>query len=118
MTEDDLPHGPFVRPYAITRGRIPAAAHHLSLVTLVVALRERIDRGDVEPEHHLILRLCQRPASVAEVAARSSLPLTVVKVLLYDLIANHHVIFREPLPMPAGRDPRILQAVLDGIRDI
>ena len=118
MTEDSLPTGPFVRPYAITRGRIPATAHHLSLVTLVVALRERMDLVDVEPEHQQILRLCQQPVSVAEVAARTHLPLTVVKVLLYDLIVHNHVIYREPLPTSAGRDPRILQAVLDGIRDL
>jgi hypothetical protein len=121
MTADATsPDGPLVRPYAITRGRIASTAQDLSLLTLVVALRERLaaDLADREPEHEQILRLCRRPVSVAEVAARSNLPLTVVKVLLYDLIAHNYVLFRQPLPSTSSRDPRLLQAVLDGIRDI
>jgi hypothetical protein len=113
----DMP-GPLVRPYAITRGRIRSATYDLDLVTLVVALREHIDMTDSEPEHEEILRLCQRPQSVAEVAAQISLPLTVVKVLLADLIENNYLIFRTPLSPAAAQDPRLLQAVLDGIRDI
>jgi hypothetical protein len=115
------PDGPLVRPYAITRGRIASATQNLSLVTLVVALTEHLDAGSLgerEPEHEQILRLCEHPVSVAEVAARISLPLTVVKVLLYDLIAHNYVIFRQPLPPTSSRDPKLLQAVLDGIRDI
>jgi hypothetical protein len=115
---DDLSYGPLVRPYAITRGRIASTSFELSLVTLVVALRDHVDMVDGEPEHEQILRLCRSPVSVAEVAARTNLPLTVVRVLLYDLIAHNYVIFREPLPSTSSRDPRLLQAVLDGIRDI
>jgi hypothetical protein len=68
----DVPDGPLVRPYAITRGRIASTAEDLSLVTLVVALREHLaaDLAEREPEHEQILRLCRRPVSVAEVAAR------------------------------------------------
>ncbi|HEX4722485.1 MAG TPA: DUF742 domain-containing protein [Pseudonocardiaceae bacterium] len=112
----DGPPGPLVRPYAITGGR--AAGYGLDLVTLVVALRERLHVADCEPEHHEILLLCQRPVSVAEVAARINLPVTVVKVLLADLIDLNYLIFRTPLGPPAARDPRLLQAVPDGIRDI
>jgi hypothetical protein len=110
------PH--LVRPYAITRGRIRSTTFDLDLVTLVVALREQVDMVDPEPEHQQILSLCQQPQSVAEVAARTSLPLTVVKVLLADLIEHRHLIFRAPMGAAEVHDPRILQAVLDGIRDI
>lgn len=110
--------GPLVRPYAITRGRITSTRYDLDLVTLVVALRERTELLDREPEHEQVLRLCQQPVSVAEVAAASGLPLTVVKVLLGDLIEHHDVIFRAPLGVARTQDPRLLQAVLDGIRDI
>jgi hypothetical protein len=121
MTPDggiDGTNGPVVRPYAITGGRIGSAGHGLDLVTLVVALRERMDAADGEPEHQQILRLCREPVSVAEVAARISLPLTVVKVLLADLIELRYLIFRNPLGPTAAQDPRLLQAVLDGIREI
>jgi hypothetical protein len=112
------PPGPLVRPYAITGGRIGSGAYDLGLVTLVVALRERPDMIDYEPEHEQILSLCQRPQSVAEVAAQISLPLTVVKVLLADLIDNRCLIFRTPLGNTAAQNPQLLQAVLDGIREI
>jgi hypothetical protein len=107
-----------VRPYAITRGRIRSMSYDLDLVTLVVALQDRVDMVDPEPEHEQILLLCQQPLSVAEVAAKTSLPLTVVKVLLADLIEHRHLIFRAPMGAAEVHDPRILQAVLDGIRDI
>jgi hypothetical protein len=110
--------GPMVRPYAITRGRTRSSTFDLDLVTLVVALRDHMDLVDFEPEHGQILRLCQHPVSVAEVAARTSLPLSVVKVLIGDLIEHHHLIFRAPMGTARTQDPRILQAVLDGIRDI
>ena len=106
-----------VRPYAVTGGRIESA-HRLDLVTLVVALREDADPRWAEPEHGQILRLCRQPVSVAEVAARTSLPISVVKVLLADLIDHRHLIFRPPVDAPRARDPQFLQAVLNGIRDI
>jgi hypothetical protein len=117
---DDMA-GPIVRPYAITGGRVRSAAFDLDLVTLVVALRDRadiMDFVDLEPEHQQVLSLCGQPVSVAEVAARISLPLSVVKVLLGDLIEHRYLIWRAPMATARTQDPRVLQAVLDGIRDI
>ena len=118
--------GPVVRPYTVTRGRVQSAAYRLDLVTLVVALRDDLDSTDpygadphwAEPEHGQILRLCRQPVSVAEVAARTSLPISVVKVLLGDLIEHRQLIFRSPSVETQARDPQFLQAVLNGIRDI
>jgi hypothetical protein len=114
--EPPEPYGPLIRPYALTRGRITADGPELDLLTLVVALRDRLTMVDAEPEHELLLRLCQEPVSVAEVAGHSRLPLAVVKVLLADLIAHRQLIFRSPAPAQASRDPQLLRAVLDGIR--
>jgi hypothetical protein len=123
--------GPVVRPYTVTRGRVQSAAYRLDLVTLVVALRDDLAWADpygadphgadphwAEPEHRQILRLCRQPVSVAEVAARTSLPISVVKVLLGDLIEHRQLIFRSPSVETQARDPQFLQAVLNGIRDI
>lgn len=110
--------GPLVRPYAVTRGRIRPTACELDLVTLVVALRDRVELVDGEPEHTELLRLCQHPLSVAEVAAQVSLPLAAVKVLLGDLIEHRYLIFRAPLGPSRAHDPRFLQAVIDGIRNL
>lgn len=114
----EQPGGPLVRPYTITRGRIRSDACELDLVTLVVALRDTLDMVDPEPEHGQILALCGQPVSVAEVAARTNLPLSVVKVLMADLIEHRHLVFRAPADPVSAHDPHVLQAVLDGIRGI
>lgn len=117
MNDEPEYAGPTVRPYAVTGGRI-RTAYRLDLVTLVVALRAEVDPRWAEPEHGQILRLCRHPVSVAEVAARTSLPISVVKVLLADLIEHRHLSFRSPVDAPRARDPQFLRAVLNGIRDI
>lgn len=110
--------GPLVRPYALTRGRTRTGRHDLNMITLVVT----VDRADasflVEPEYAEILRICQTPRSVAEIAAKLNLPMAVVKVLLCDLIEHDLVVFRSPAARAPALDRKLLQAVLDGIRRI
>ena len=108
--------GPLVRPYALTRGRTRCDRHELNMITLVVTVRDDADFALLEPEHQRILRLCERPLSVAEVAAKLDLPMAVVKVLLSDLIDQKLLIFRSPPPRVSTPDRKLLQAVLDGIR--
>jgi hypothetical protein len=110
--------GPLVRPYAVTGGRTRSETLKLDLITLVVAMTSVADSVRLEPEYARIVRLCQHPMSVAEVAARVDLPLPVVKVLLSDLIEHNHVIFRTATPMTDTPNPQVLQAVLDGIRKL
>ncbi len=106
--------GPLVRPYTMTRGRTrPSTGPRLDLVTIVVAARTQGDPGR-EPEHEAILRLCRRPISVAEISARLDIPLTVVRVLLGDLLAEGDV--RTRATMTRLPEKKVLQAVLDGIR--
>ncbi|MFC4867230.1 MULTISPECIES: DUF742 domain-containing protein [Streptomonospora] len=108
--------GPLVRPYTVTGGRTRPAEAGLDMISIVVATRERVDWGPLEPEHAAILRLCGRPVSVAELSAQLDLPMTVVKVLLGDLIANGDVLARAPMPASDPPHMSVLQAVLDGIR--
>lgn len=109
--------GPLTRPYTVTGGRTRADdAIGLELLTLVVAVTSIVEAAALPQEYARVVRLCQQPLSVAEVAAYLELPLPVVKVLLADLIERQHVIFRSASPMAAAPDERILQAVLDGIR--
>ncbi|KAA2256093.1 DUF742 domain-containing protein [Solihabitans fulvus] len=110
--------GPLVRPYAVTRGRTRPAASQLNMITLVVTVRAEIDTSELDAECVAILRLCQRPLSVAEVAAQLDLPLVVVKVLLSDLIESGSIIFRPPVQATRVPDKNLLQAVLDGVRRI
>ncbi|MCP2164954.1 DUF742 domain-containing protein [Goodfellowiella coeruleoviolacea] len=108
--------GPLVRPYAMTRGRTRPASNKLDMITLVVAVRADVDTVTLDPEYAEILRLCQRPLSVAEVSAQLDLPLVVVKVLLSDLIDSGYMIFRPPMRATRVPDKNLLQAVLDGVR--
>lgn len=108
--------GPLVRPYAMTRGRTRPATSHLELTTQVVASRGGVDHTALAPEHLEILELCQRPLSVAEVAAYVDVPLVVVKVLLSDLIERGDIFARSPARAGEVPDRKLLQAVLDGVR--
>ncbi|QBI55075.1 DUF742 domain-containing protein [Streptomonospora litoralis] len=108
--------GPLVRPYTMTGGRTRPAEAGLDMISIVVATREPLAPGSLEHEHAVILRLCERPVSVAELSAQLDLPMTVVKVLLGDLIAGGDVLARAPMPASDPPHMNVLQAVLDGIR--
>ncbi len=112
--------GPVVRPYAVTGGRTePAEGEVLDLITIVVAAgRGSADSDpiDFSPEHRRIVSLCRRPATVADVASDTALPLGVVRVLLADLIQSGRI---KVLPQgPAGQQPStdLLREVLHGLR--
>ncbi|MCP2338942.1 DUF742 domain-containing protein [Actinomadura rupiterrae] len=108
--------GPVARPYSLTGGRTRTGGIELDLVTLVVAIRPKVNAGRVDTESARLLWACERPLSVAEAAAGVRLPLRVVKVLLADLIQQHYMLYRNgwhPSPVP---DVPLMQKVLDGLR--
>ena len=110
--------GPVVRPYALTGGRTePADGEVLDLIAIVVASgKTASDAAALSPEHRKILSLCQAPATVADLASDTSLPLGVVRVLLADLIVRGQI---NVLPnQPIGEIPRaeLLREVLHGLR--
>ena len=74
-----------VRPYAWTRGRT-RANYDLKLETLV-STTELGEDGTLLPqlEHRVVSDLCRYPLSVAEVAAKLSIPLGVARVILSDM---------------------------------
>jgi hypothetical protein len=118
--------GPVVRPYAVTGGRTaPADGEMLDLLAVVVAtgLLARTGAGlggdqsvKLTPEHRRILKLCENPATVADIAADTGLPVGVVRVLLADLTAQGAVtVVRERPPgQQTGND--VLQEILNGLR--
>ena len=131
--DDDA--GPLVRPYSVTRGRTDHGRHDLDVITLVMRIRPDSDTGHnrhrndenratterlgprrAEPEYADILRLCESPLSVAEVAAKLSLSMLVTKILIGDLIDDGHLDFRSPSVETGVVDIKLMRAVLDGIR--
>jgi hypothetical protein len=111
----DADAGPIVRPYAMTSGRTQPASGAFDLISIVMATRpvSHADSG-LQPEAAQILRHCQRPTSVAELAARMDLPAGTVKVLLGDLQALRLIVTRSPAPGAPTRP--LLEAVIHGLR--
>ncbi|MBA9006891.1 MULTISPECIES: DUF742 domain-containing protein [Thermomonospora] len=108
-----------VRPHVVTGGRAHPTRNIFDLVTLVIAAPGD-PAAQLTPEQRRIVRLCQGGAlSVAEVAGHLSLPVSVVKVLLSDLVDSGHITTRAAGPS-GGMDgldrERILREVLDGLR--
>jgi hypothetical protein len=74
-----------VRPYAWTRGRTKAN-YDLKLETLVSSTELAEDETLLpQLEHRAVSSLCRYPLSVAEVAAKLSIPLGVARVILSDM---------------------------------
>jgi hypothetical protein len=111
--------GPVVRPYAMTRGRTRPANGDFDLITLVIATRPvAMVREPLDPEQAAIMRLCQRPQSVAEVSAHLDLPVGIVRVMLGDLLDRGLILARGPGPSAQVPNQRVLKAVINGLRSL
>jgi hypothetical protein len=109
--------GPVVRPYAMTRGRTRPTRGEFDLISIVAATKpvSSIEYG-LPPEHTSILTLCQKPLSVAEVAARVDLPVGIVRVFLGDLLDKELIAVREPRAATELPNEQVYEAVIDGLR--
>jgi hypothetical protein len=105
--------GRLVRPYAVTNGRTSPTAK-LDLMSMVVATG--IGGGMLEPDHVEVLGFCQRPASVAEIAARLKLPAVVTKVLLSDLVDCGAVRTARSAAAADASNRILLERLLDGLQ--
>jgi Protein of unknown function (DUF742) len=99
VIRDEAPaeDGPLARPYLLTGGRTAAGwpggltrGVRVAMETVVLATGARPPhrRDAAALERARILRLCDRPCSAVEVAARLHLPLQVALVLVTDLVAE------------------------------
>ena len=112
--------GPVVRPYALTGGRTePAGGAVLDLIAVIVVTGQGGAPGDplrLSPEHRRLLGLCQRPATIADVASDTGLPVGVVRVLLADLIQHGRIKVLPQRPAGEQRSTELLREVLHGLR--
>lgn len=75
-----------VRPYAWTKGRTKSH-YDLRLETLVSTTELGGNEAAVaQVEHRTVAALCRHPHSVAEVAAKLSVPLGVARVIISDMV--------------------------------
>jgi hypothetical protein len=107
----------FVRPYVLTRGRTSSSFGTLALHAPIVALvtPEQLPKR-ATPEERRIVELTQTPLSLAEVAARMSTPVGVVRVLVGDLAERGCVQARPVAEEDDHRDVKLLERLLEGIR--
>ena len=69
------------------------------------------------PERDQLLRLCQQPMTVADLAAKTKIPLGLVRVLLADLVTDGLVSVRTQAPAAGPvTDTGLLQKVLNGLQ--
>lgn len=101
-----------VRPFVITGGRARHASVHLRVETLVAATGQP-PRDHVRFEHGRILELCERPVSVAEIAATVGVPLGVAQVLVGDLADAGLVRVHQAT---TDASPELLSRLIDAVR--
>ncbi|MCO5969895.1 MULTISPECIES: DUF742 domain-containing protein [Actinoallomurus] len=110
--------GPLVRPYVMTRGRTEPVRGTFDLITMVVAtgLPAAPELG-LDPEHQAVVRLCEEPMSVAEIAGHLNLPTVTVRVLLGDLLAKGLITVEDPqTEAELADDDDLYLAVIDGLK--
>ncbi|WP_017607760.1 DUF742 domain-containing protein [Nocardiopsis xinjiangensis] len=106
-----------IRPYSLTDGRTRPSRSDLSLAAQVVSV-PAVEEPQVETELREILAMCVYPLPVAEVAARSALPLGVARILMSDLLDQGLLMVREAGPPNERPSLDTLRLVLERIREI
>lgn len=85
----DDPRGALVRPYTVTRGRTEPRRDIALEAILVITPRGEQEARYAGRDKHLIASLCSGQAqSLAEIAARTRLPLGVARILVDDMVTE------------------------------
>lgn len=109
-----------VRPYTWTQGRT-RSEFALELETLVSsAASVQLHLGQLQEEHQAILRLCDQPRSVAEIAALVSVPLGVARVLIGDMARLELLHIHQTSAPELDNVPNLnlMERVLAGLRNL
>lgn len=114
----DRSSSPFVRPYAVTRGRTQAR-YEIALEALVGTTAYAHEAAArLTPEQRAICDLCTELKSVAEIAALLRIPLGVTRVLLGDMADGGFVNVQQPGNAEGRPDVTLLERVLVGLRGL
>ncbi|MEK9522811.1 DUF742 domain-containing protein [Streptomyces sp. NPDC087908] len=116
---DGSPTGRHLRPYTITGGRTRHTHYHFTLITQVLTRAADLERPNRTPEAAQILDLCRhRAVAIAEIAAHLDLPVSVVKVLCGDLLADEDILVQAPPSQSDRPSVELIERVIDGIRQL
>jgi hypothetical protein len=107
-----------VRPYLFTQGRTRSASRHLAIETMVATTPTGRDRvSHLPPEQRSVVELCGHPQSVAELGARLSAPLGVMRVLVADL-ADDALVEVHEAEADLAADVQLLERLIARVRAI
>lgn len=109
--------GLVVRPYILTGGRTEPSNRELAFETLVATTAYGTAAyRTLDHEQATIVALCQVYQSVAEIAARTRVPIGVARVLVSDLADAGIVQLYRPAVTGERPDGQLLRRVLHGLR--
>jgi Protein of unknown function (DUF742) len=114
-TGDEPEQDSIVRPFIVTGGRTRPIDDRLRVETLVAAEPAALS-APLNFERSRIVRICQRPASVAEVAAYLGVPIGVAKVLIADLEIEQLVTIHDHVEPHSFLTRSVLERIRDGVR--
>jgi uncharacterized protein DUF742 len=104
--------------YALTGGRTRTGGPQLPMESLVTVTERARWGHDLENEYRTIVELARRPVSLVEIGAALTVPITVARVLVSDLVDGGFLDVHAPPPAFAGGRPTaaVLTRLLDGLR--
>jgi hypothetical protein len=103
------------RPYLMTGGRTGGGAAGIGIETILVRDHRSVaHRSDWSAELAMIISACEAPVAVAEVAARTGLPIGVVQVLTGDLVSAG-VLLRSSAPTSQADDVLFIERLIHGV---
>jgi hypothetical protein len=102
--------GQVVRPFIVTSGRTRPLRDDLRIETLIQAAPAALT-APLRFEERAVVRLCQQPLSLAEIASVLGVPLGVTRVVVGDLAEAGHVSVRETAELPLATIERMRDLV-------
>jgi len=102
-----------VRPFVMTGGRTRAERRDLRVETMLSAIPGASAAG-LTAEQTELLRLCQRPISIAEASAALGLVLGVTTILAADLVSDGRLEVHQTDPVEIELDA--LSRMIDAVR--
>jgi len=106
-----------IRPFLVTAGRTASAEDYPVETQVVITPRGETALESLAFEYRDIVTLCAEPLAVAEIAARLSLHLGVIRVLIGDLQHQGMVTTYEP-EADATEDVEMIMRVIHGLRQL
>lgn len=107
--------GPVVRSYALTGGMTRPSGEQIDLIDSVLAVGMARRHLQLGPEQTAVLRYCQSPVTLVELASGLNLAVGVVRILVSGLRDQGLVDVQRGRPA-GGSELQVLRDIADGLR--